>query len=60
MVEQTVVANHGLPTGENVIPSALPDRSSEDRPYMANGTLSLWHGETKAGEALIRRSRGSS
>ncbi len=54
MFEQKVVATEDLPTGENLILSASFDKSGEDPPHVANGTLSLWHGETKVGEAPIK------
>jgi len=54
MFEQKVVATQDLPIGENLILSASFDKSGEDPPHVANGTLSLWHGETKVGEAPIK------
>ncbi len=54
MFEQKVVATEELPTGEHLILSASFDKSGEDPPHVANGTLSLWHGETKVGEAPIK------
>ena len=55
---QKVVADEDLPTGENLILSASFDKQSEDPPGVANGTLSLYHGETKVGEAQIKTQPG--
>ena len=58
MFEQKVVATEDLPTGENLILSASFDKNGEDPPGVANGTLSLWHGDTKVGEAQIKTQPG--
>ncbi len=54
MFEQKVVASEDLPAGENLILSASFDKSGEDPPHVANGTLSLYHGDKKVGEAEIK------
>ena len=54
MFEQKVVASEDLPTGENLILSASFDKTGEDPPHVAAGTLSLYHGEKKVGEAKIK------
>ena len=54
MFEQKVVASEDLPTGENLILSASFDKTGEDPPHVAAGTLSLYHGEQKVGEAKIK------
>ncbi len=38
--------------------SASFDKDGEDPPGVAVGTLSLWHGETKVGEAQIKTQPG--
>ena len=58
MVEQKIVATEDLPTGENLILSASFDKDGEDPPGVANGTLSLWHGDKKVGEAQIKTQPG--
>ncbi len=58
MFEQKVVATKDLPTGENLILSASFEKAGEDPPGVANGTLSLWHGDTKVGEAQIKTQPG--
>ena len=49
MFEQKIVATEELPRGENLILSASFDKTGEDPPGVAVGTLSLWHGETQGG-----------
>ena len=58
MFEQKVVATEDLPTGENLILSASFEKTGEDPPAVANGTLSLWHGEQNVGEAQIKTQPG--
>ena len=58
MFEQKVVATEDLPTGENLILSASFEKTGEDPPGVANGTLSLWHGDQKVGEAQIKTQPG--
>ena len=57
-LEQKVVADEDLPTGENLILSASFDKQGEDPPGVATGTLSLYHGEDKVGEATIKTQPG--
>ena len=58
MSEEKVVATVDVPTGENLILSASFDKDGEDPPGVATGLLSLWHGETKVGEARIKTQPG--
>ncbi len=58
MAEQKIVATEDLPTGENLILSASFDKAGEDPPGVANGTLSLWHGDKKVGESKIKTQPG--
>ena len=48
--EQMVVATEDLPTGENLILSASFEKTGNE-PICATGTLSLYHGDQKVGEA---------
>ncbi len=58
MFEQKIVATEDLPIGENLILSASFDKAGEEPPGVANGTLSLWHGDKKVGEAQIKTQPG--
>jgi arylsulfatase len=58
MGEQVVVATEAVPAGERLILAASFDKDGEDPPGVANGTLSLWHGETKVGEGRIKTQPG--
>ncbi len=58
MQQQLVVASEDVPTGENLILSASFEKTAEDPPGVANGTLSLWHGDRQVGEAMIRTQPG--
>ncbi|WP_407342113.1 arylsulfatase [Pengzhenrongella phosphoraccumulans] len=58
MQAQTVVATQDLPVGENIVLSATFDKDHEDPPGVANGRLSLWHGDIKVGEGHIRTQPG--
>jgi arylsulfatase len=58
MAEEKIVATEDLPTGEGLILSASFDKAGEDPPGVANGTLSLWHGDTKVGEGQIKTQPG--
>jgi arylsulfatase len=54
MLEQQVVADEHLPTGENLILSASFVKDGEDPPGVSTGILSLFHGEEKVGEGRIK------
>jgi len=58
MFEQKVGADVDVPVGENLILAASFDKAGEDPPMVARGTVSLWHGDTKVGEAEIRTQPG--
>ncbi len=56
--EQTVAADRELPVGENMILSASFDKQREDPPGVAVGTLSLYHGDTRVGQIMIKTQPG--
>jgi arylsulfatase len=58
MTEELVVAKDDIPIGEKLILSASFDKSGEDPPGVSVGTLSLWHGDEKVGEAQIKTQPG--
>ncbi|TFV92967.1 arylsulfatase [Blastococcus sp. CT_GayMR20] len=58
VAEQRVEATEDLPTGEDLILSASFEKSAEDPPGTAHGTLSLFHGDRKVGEGTIRTQPG--
>ena len=58
LADQKIVATEDLPTGEGLILSASFDKSGEDPPGVAVGTLTLWHGDTKVGEGQIKTQPG--
>jgi len=58
LFEQKVVSTTPIPTGTNLVLSASFDKTSENPPNVANGTLSLWHGEVKVGEGQIKTQPG--
>jgi arylsulfatase len=58
MTEERVAATEDIPIGENLILSASFDKSGEDPPGVAVGTLSLYHGDKKVGEAPIKTQPG--
>jgi arylsulfatase len=58
LTEQKVAATENLPVGENLILSASFDKDGEDAPGVATGTLSLYHGDHKVGEARIKTQPG--
>jgi arylsulfatase A-like enzyme len=57
-LEQRVVADTDVPTGEQLILSAAFEKEGEDPPGVAVGTLSLFHGDVKVGEGRIRTQPG--
>ncbi len=57
-VEQKVVGDTDIPTGENLILSASFEKESIE-PDHAAGTLSLYHGDDKVGEAEIKIQLGA-
>jgi arylsulfatase len=58
MFEQKVVADTPIPTGTDLLLSASFDKIGEDQPGVANGTLSLWHGDVKVGQTQIKTQPG--
>jgi arylsulfatase A-like enzyme len=58
LIDQKVVASEDLPTGEGLILSASFEKSGEDPPGVAVGTLSLWHADEKVGEGQIKTQPG--
>ena len=57
-LEQKIVADAELPTGEDLILSAAFEKDGEDPPGVAVGTLSLYHGDVKVGEGRIKTQPG--
>jgi arylsulfatase A-like enzyme len=57
-LQQKIVSDQDLPTGEDLILSAAFDKDGEDPPGVAVGTLSLYHGDEKVGEGRIRTQPG--
>ena len=57
-LEQKIVADSELPTGEQLILSAAFDKDGEDPTPVAVGTLSLYYGDEKVGEGRIRLQPG--
>ncbi len=58
VTEQRIDATEDLPTGANLILSASFEKSGEDPPGTAHGTLTLFHGDRKVGEGTIRTQPG--
>jgi arylsulfatase A-like enzyme len=57
-LEQKIVADVELSTGEELILSAAFEKDGEDPPGVAVGTLSLFHGDVKVGEGRIKTQPG--
>jgi arylsulfatase len=57
-LEQRIVADEELPSGEDLILSAAFEKDGEDPPGVSVGTLSLFHGDVKVGEGRIRTQPG--
>jgi arylsulfatase len=57
-LEQKIVADVKVPTGEGVILSAAFEKDGEDPPGVSVGTLRLYHGDIKVGEGRIRTQPG--
>ncbi len=55
--EQMVVGTEDIPTGEDVFLSASFEKEGQEPTY-AEGTLSLYHGDTKVGEGKIKTQLG--
>jgi arylsulfatase A-like enzyme len=58
VTEQRIEGTEDLPTGEHLILSASFEKSGEDPPGSAHGTLTLFHGDRKVGEGTIRTQPG--
>ena len=56
--EQMIVGSEDVPTGDDLILSASFEKQGQE-PICATGTLSLYHGETKVGEAPIKTQLGA-
>ena len=59
MFEQKVVATEDVPIGKNLILSASFEKEGTDHTPVAEGLLSLHHGDTKVGEGKIKLQPGS-
>jgi len=59
LFEQMVVSTQDIPTGVNLILSASFDKTGEDPPGVAHGTLSLYHGDVKVGEGPLKLQPGA-
>jgi arylsulfatase A-like enzyme len=58
VAEQRIDATEDLPTGKNLLLSASFEKSGEDPPGTAHGTLTLFHEDRKVGEGTIRTQPG--
>ncbi len=58
MFEQKVVATEDLPTGENLILSASFEKEGSGPSPVAEGVLTLYHGDRKVGEGRIKTQPG--
>ena len=56
--EQMIVGSEDVPTGDDLILSASFEKQGQD-PLACTGTLSLFHGDTKVGEATIKTQLGA-
>ena len=54
VLEQKVVSTVDVPTGKNLVLSASFEKTGQAAPGVGEGTLSLWHGDTKVGEGTIK------
>jgi len=59
LFEQMVVSTQDIPSGVNLILSASFDKTGEDPPGVAHGTLSLYHGDVKVGEGPLKLQPGA-
>ncbi len=57
-LEQKIVSDHELPTGEELVLSAAFEKEGDDPPGVAVGALSLFHRDVKVGEGRIRTQPG--
>jgi arylsulfatase A-like enzyme len=57
-LEQNIVADRELPTGEDLILSVAFEKDGEDPPGSAIGAISLYHGDAKVGEGRIQTQPG--
>jgi arylsulfatase len=57
-LEQKIVSDEDVPTGEKLILSAAFEKEGEDPPGVSVGTLSLFHGDVKVGEGRIKTQPG--
>jgi arylsulfatase len=54
VLEQKVVSTVDVPTGKNLVLSASFEKTGQAAPGVGEGTLSLWHADTKVGEGTIK------
>jgi arylsulfatase len=54
LLEQKIVGTVDVPTGKNLVLSASFEKTGQAGPGVGEGTLSLWHGDTKVGEGTIK------
>jgi hypothetical protein len=57
-LEQKIVADQELPTGEDLILSVAFEKDGEDPPGSAIGAISLYHGDENVGEGRIKTQPG--